>query len=62
LFGMLAATLRRYIGDGTFKHLQEGLLDTFAGNVPRDADVLAGLADLIDLVDEDNMYTRCHAP
>jgi hypothetical protein len=34
-----------------FQHLQQGLLDTFAGDVASDRDVVAGLADLVDFVD-----------
>src|SRR5690606_10495161 len=51
LFGMLAASLGRYVGSGSFEHLQERLLHPFARHVAGDGDILAGLADLIDLVD-----------
>ena len=51
LLGMLAAALRRDVGDGAFEHLQQGLLHALAGNVAGDRDVLAGLADLVDFVD-----------
>ena len=34
-----------------FQHLQQRLLHAFARHVARDRDVLAGLADLVDLVD-----------
>ena len=54
LLGVLAAALRRHVGDGAFEHLQQGLLHAFAGDVAGDRDVLAGLADLVDLVDVDD--------
>ena len=54
LLGMLAAALRRHVGHGPFEHFQERLLHAFARDVPRDGDVLARLADLVDLVDEDD--------
>ncbi len=54
LLGMLPAALGRDVGDGPFEQLQEGLLDPFAGDVAGDRDVLAGLADLVDLVDVDD--------
>ena len=54
LLGVLAAALRRDVGDGPFEHLQQGLLHALAGDVAGDRDVLAGLADLVDLVDVDD--------
>ena len=51
LLGMLAAALRRHVGHRAFEHLQQGLLHAFARHVAGDRDVLAGLADLVDLVD-----------
>ena len=51
---MFAPPLGRNVGDGAFEQLQERLLDTFAGDVTSDRDVLAGLADLVDLVDVDD--------
>ena len=51
LLGMLPAALRRDVGDGPFEELQERLLDPFARDVAGDRDVLARLADLVDLVD-----------
>ncbi len=39
------------LADGPFEHLQQGLLHAFARHVAGDRDVLAGLADLVDLVD-----------
>ena len=54
LLGVLAAALRRHVGDGAFEHLQEGLLHPFAGDVAGDRDVVGGLADLVDFVDVDD--------
>ena len=51
LLGMLAAALRRNVGDRAFEHFQQGLLHALARHVAGDRDVLAGLADLVDLVD-----------
>ena len=51
---MLAATLRRHVGLGAFEHLEQRLLHAFARNVASDRDVLAGLADLVNLVDVDD--------
>ena len=42
------------LADRAFEHLQQGLLHAFAGHVAGDGDVLAGLADLVDLVDVDD--------
>src|SRR5207249_3954052 len=42
------------VADGAFEHLQQGLLDALAGDVAGDADVLAGLGDLVHLVDVDD--------
>ncbi len=54
LLGVLAAALRRDVADGAFEHLEQGLLHALAGDVAGDADVLAGLGDLVDLVDVDD--------
>ena len=54
LLGMLAAPLRRDVADGAFEHFQQSLLNAFAGNVAGDADVLAGLGDLVDFIDIDD--------
>src|SRR5262249_43531314 len=51
LLGVFAPTLRRNVANGSFQHFEEGLLDAFAADVAGDADVLAGLCDLFDLVD-----------
>ena len=51
---MLAAALRRNVGNGAFENLQQRLLHAFAGNVPRDGRVFVLAADLVDLVDIDD--------
>ena len=48
---MLAPTLGWDVRDGSFEHLQERLLDSFSGDIAGDRNVLAGFADLVDLVD-----------
>ena len=52
LLGVLAAALGRHVGDGPFEHLEQGLLHALARHVASDRDVLARLADFVDLVDE----------
>jgi hypothetical protein len=42
------------LANGALEHLEQGLLDAFAGDVARDGDVVPGLADLVDLVDVDD--------
>ena len=54
LLGVLAAALRRDVADRAFEHLEERLLHAFARDVARDRDVVAGLADLVDLIDVDD--------
>src|SRR5262245_69556 len=54
LFGMLAAALGRHVADGPFKHLEKRLLHAFAGDVAGDADILAGLGNLVDFIDIDD--------
>src|SRR5262249_29215026 len=54
LLRVLATPLWRDVADGAFEHFEQGLLDAFAGNVARDADVLARLGDLVDFVDIDD--------
>ena len=54
LLGVLAAPLRRDVGDRPFEHLQEGLLHPLARDVAGDRDVVVRLADLVDLVDVDD--------
>ena len=54
LVRMLAAALRRHVGDRAFENLQQRLLDAFARHVARDRRVLVLAADLVDLVDVDD--------
>ena len=54
LLGMLTAPLRRHVAHGAFQNLQERLLHAFAGDIARDAHVVARLGDLVDFVDVDD--------
>src|ERR1035438_6163822 len=54
LVGVLASALRRHIGHGAFKNLEQGLLHALAGNIARDRGILVLAADLVDLVDVDD--------
>ena len=54
LVRVLAAALRRHVGDRAFEDLQQRLLDAFARHVARDRGVLVLAADLVDLVDVDD--------
>src|SRR5436190_5114143 len=54
LVRVLAAALRRDIGDRAFEDLQERLLDAFPRHVARDRGILVLAADLVDLVDVDD--------
>src|SRR5262249_12853230 len=54
LLGVLAAALWRDVADGPLEHFQQGLLDALAADIAGDADVLAGLGDLVHLVDVDD--------
>ncbi len=54
LVGMLAAALRRNVGDGAFQNLQQRLLHAFARNIARDRRILVLAADLVDFVDIDD--------
>ena len=51
---MLAAALRRHIGNSSFEDLQQGLLDTFAGDIAGDGDVFGLAGDFVDFVDVDD--------
>jgi hypothetical protein len=55
---VLAAALRRHVGDGAFEHLEQALLHALARDVAGDRDVVGGLADLVDLVDVDDAALR----
>ena len=60
LVRMLAAALRRNVGDRAFQNLQQRLLHAFAGDVAGDGGVLVLAADLVDLVDiDDALLARC---
>ncbi len=52
--GVLASALRRHGCDGSFEDLQQGLLHTFAGDIPGDGGVLALARNLVDFVDVDD--------
>src|SRR5205814_9253607 len=54
LLGMFASTLGRDVANRPFQHLEQGLLDAFTAHVAGNADVLAGLGDLVDFVDIDD--------
>ena len=54
LVRMLAAALRRNVGDRAFENLQQRLLHAFARNVAGDGRVLVLAADLVDFVDVDD--------
>ena len=58
LVRMLAAALRRNVGDGAFENLQQRLLHAFAGNIAGDRRVLVLLGDLVDLIDIDDALLR----
>ena len=55
---MLAAALRRHVGDRALEHLEQRLLHPLARDVAGDRDVLARLADLVDLVDVEHPPLR----
>src|SRR5262249_28112850 len=54
LFGVFAAPLRRDVTDRPFEHLEQRLLHALAADIAGDADVLAGLGDLVHFVDVDD--------
>src|SRR3990170_6288787 len=58
LVRVLAPALRGYTGDRSFDDLEQRLLDTFTGHIPRDRGVFALSADLIYLVNIDNAAFR----
>ena len=51
---VLAAALRRDVGDRAFQDLQERLLHTLARHIPRDRRVVRLAGNLVDLVDVDD--------
>src|SRR5690606_3332632 len=54
LLGVLAAPLRRHVGDRSLDQLEEGLLHALSRHVSRDRGVFALSGDLVDLVDVDD--------
>ncbi len=54
LVGMLAAALRRHVGDGALEDLEQALLHALAGDVAGDRGVVRLARDLVDLVDVDD--------
>ena len=54
LMRVFAPSLRRNVAAAAFQNLQKCLLNTFAGNVPGDADIVGLAPDLIDLVNIDD--------
>ena len=63
LVRMLAAALRRNIGDRAFQNLQQRLLHAFARNIAGDRRILVLAADLVDLVDiDDALLAALHIP
>ena len=54
LVGVLAAALRRDVGDGPLEDLEQRLLDALAGDVAGDRRVVRLARDLVDLVDVDD--------
>ena len=54
LVGMLAAALRRDVGDGALEDLEQRLLDALARDVAGDRGVVGLAGDLVDLVDVDD--------
>ena len=51
---MLATALRRDVGHSALEDLQQGLLDTFPGDVTGDRRAVGLAGDLVDLVDVDD--------
>ena len=51
---MLPATLRGNVGDGILEYLQKSLLDTLAGDVAGDGDIVRLPGNLVDFIDVDN--------
>ena len=55
---MLAAALRRHVGDGAFQQLEQRLLHAFAAHIAGDRRVLVLAADLVDFIDVDDAALR----
>ena len=63
LMRMLAAALRRNVGDRAFQDLQQRLLHAFARNIAGDGRILVLAADLVDFVDiDDALLAALHVP
>ena len=58
LMRMLAAALRRNVGDGAFENLEQRLLHAFTADIAGDRRIFVFLGDLIDLVDIDDALLR----
>ena len=58
LLGMLAAPLRRYVGNGTLQDLQQRLLHPFPADVAGDGRGFALAGNLVNLVDIDDPPLR----
>jgi hypothetical protein len=58
LLRVLAAALRRHVGDGALDDLEQRLLHALARDVARDGGVVALARDLVDLVDVDDAALR----
>ncbi len=54
LFWVFTTALRGDVGYGAFQKLQQGLLDTFAGNITGNTNILIGFTDFIDFIDINN--------
>src|SRR5208282_3756279 len=54
LVRVLAATLRRHVGNGAFENLEQGLLHALAADIAGDGGILVLLGDLVDFVDIDD--------
>ena len=63
LVRMLAAALRRNVGDRAFQDLQQRLLHAFARDIAGDGRILVLAADLVDFVDiDDALLAALHVP
>src|SRR5437588_13006163 len=54
LVRMLAAALRRHVGNRAFQNFQQRLLYSFAGHIAGDRRVFVLTTNLVDLIDIDN--------
>src|SRR5262249_17988024 len=58
LMGMFSASLRRNVGDRSFEHFQQCLLNAFPRNIRCDGWILVLPADFIDFINVDNSRLR----